>query len=401
MAELLLAAPGLLAALAALAGGATALLAGRALGRLAATPPDAGPALAASILKPLHGTAPGLEAALASTLAQRHAAPFEVLFAVRDPADPAAGLAEAAMAAHPAVPARLLRDPRLHGANRKVSQLVNLEGLARHPVLVVADADMAVPPHWLTAVTAPLADPAVGLVTCLYRGEAGDAGLWSRLAALWIDWQFLPNAALGEAMGRANGCYGATMALRAETLRRLGGFAVLADLLADDHALGVAVRRLGLRVVVAPVLPGHVMAEPGPGALARHELRWARTLRLLDPGGYTGMGVTFPLAWGALAVLLLPAALSPLGWAALALALGARLALALRVDRALHRRLSPARLALLPLRDGLSFAIWALGLARGTVTWQGRRYRMRPDGTMTRQDDRPARGRGMMKGDSQ
>ena len=80
---------------------------------------------------------------------------------------------------------------------------MNLEGLARHPVLVVADADMAVPPHWLTAVTAPLADPAVGPGHLPLPGEAADAGPWSRLAALWIDWQFLPNAALGEAMGRA------------------------------------------------------------------------------------------------------------------------------------------------------------------------------------------------------
>jgi ceramide glucosyltransferase len=377
MLEVLLAGLGLLAGLAALAGSATALLAARAVGRLADAAPAAGPALPASILKPLHGAAPGLREALDTTLAQRHAASFEVIFALRDPADPAAAVAEAAMAAAPGTPARLVRDGRLHGPNRKVSQLMNLEGQARHPVLVVADADMAVPPHWLTAVTAPLADPAVGLVTCLYRGEAAEDGLWSRLAALWIDWQFLPNAALGEAMGRAHGCYGATMALRAETLARIGGFAALRDLLADDHALGAAVRRLGLRVVVAPVLPGHVMAEPGLGALARHELRWARTLRLLDVQGYAGMGVTFPLAWGALA-----AALMPWGWAALVLALAARLALALRVDRALGRAPSAGRLALLPLRDALSFAIWGAGLARGTVTWQGRRYRMRRDGSM-------------------
>ncbi|MFZ4406584.1 MAG: bacteriohopanetetrol glucosamine biosynthesis glycosyltransferase HpnI [Paracraurococcus sp.] len=368
---------GLLAALAALAGCVTALLAARAVGRLAAAAPATGPALPASILKPLHGTQPGLAGALASTLAQRHAAPFEVLFAIRDPADPAGAVAEAAMAAAPGVPALLVRDARLHGPNRKVSQLMNLEGLAEHPVLVVADADMAVPPHWLTAVTAPLADPRVGLVTCLYRGEAAEPGLWSRLAALWIDWQFLPNAAMGEAMGRAHGCYGATMALRAETLARIGGDAALRDLLADDHALGVAVRRLGLRVVVAPVLPGHVQAEPDLKALVRHELRWARTLRLLDLPGYAGMGVTFPLAWAALAAALLPG-----GWAVLLPAMAARLALAVQVDRALRRRLSPARLALLPLRDGLSFIIWGLGLARGTVMWQGRRFRMRRDGSM-------------------
>ena len=119
-------------------------------------------------------------------------------------------------------------------------------------MLVAVDDDVAVPPHWPTAVTAPLADPAVGLVTCLYRGAAGDGGPWSRLGALGLDWQVLPNAILGESLGRARGCYGATMALRAETLERIGGFRALAGLLADDHALGAAVRRLGLRVVVAP-----------------------------------------------------------------------------------------------------------------------------------------------------
>ena len=246
-------------------------------------------------------------------------------------------------------------------------------------VLVVADADMHMPADWLTAVTAPLADPAVGLVTCLYRGEPADAGLWSRLAALGIDWQFLPNACLGESMGRANGCYGATMALRAETLARIGGFQAVADLLADDHALGAAVRRLGLRVEVAPVLPGHVMAEPSLAALLRHELRWARTLRALDPPGYLGMGITYPLIPGLLAALL--AALT-LGLAPLALALLARLGTALVVDRVLGKPWRPARILLLPLRDLLSFAIWGAGLARGTVTWQGRRYRMRPDGSM-------------------
>ena len=80
-------------------------------------------------------------------------------------------------------------------------------------------------------------------------------------AALGTDWHFLPSAALGEAMGQARGCYGATMALRREVLERIGGFAALADLLADDHALGEAVRRLGLRVVVAPSLPVHMAHE--------------------------------------------------------------------------------------------------------------------------------------------
>lgn len=370
---------GALAALLALAGAVLAFLAARAIRRLTRQAPFRAPALPASILKPLHGAAPGLPENLRATLRQDHAALFEVLCALRDRADPAAPIAQAAMAATPGVPARLLQAPQLHGPNRKVSQLVNLAAAARHPVLVAADDDIRVPPHWLTAVTAPLADPSVGLVTCLYRGEAADGGLWSRLAALGLDWQFLPQAALGESVGRAQGCYGATVALRAETLERIGGFKALAGLLADDFALGAEVRRLGLKVVLAPVLPAHVMREPDLPTLFSHELRWARTLRALDPAGYLGMGITFPLLPGLVAAALAPAAI---GAAALALALAARLALAITVDRALGQSLSPRRLLLLPLRDLLSFAIWTAGLTRGTVTWQGRRYRMRPDGGM-------------------
>jgi ceramide glucosyltransferase len=320
-----------------------------------------------------------LEANLASALEQQHAAPFEVLFAVRDPADPAVAAAEAAMAAHPGVPARLVRDPRLHGSNRKVSQLLNLQELARHPVLVVADSDMRVEADWLARATAPLADPGVGLATCLYRAEPADGRFPSRLAALGTDWHFLPGAALGEAMGQARGCYGATIALRREVLDRIGGFAPLSDLLADDHALGEAVRRLGLRVVVAPALPAHMAHEADLRELLAHELRWARTLRLLAPTGYIGMGVTHPLAWGLLAT-----AAAPAGWgaAALAAALVGRLGLAVAVDRATGAAGGFRRLALLPLRDLLSFAIWAAGLARSSVEWGGRRYRLRRDGSM-------------------
>ncbi|MBY0337741.1 MAG: bacteriohopanetetrol glucosamine biosynthesis glycosyltransferase HpnI, partial [Acetobacteraceae bacterium] len=350
----------------------------RALRRLAASAAPAEPQLPASVLKPLHGDEPGLRANLGATLAQDHAAPFEVLMAVSDPADSAAPIARAAMAAS-ATPGRLLAGGAVLGPNRKVSQLVHLEAAASHPVLVVADADMRCPPRWLTAVTAPLADPAVGLVTCLYRGEAGDASPWSRLAALGIDWHFLPNAALGESLGKAQGCYGATMALRAETLARIGGFRTLLPVLADDHALGAAVRRLGLQVEVSPVIPAHVMTEPSLAALWAHELRWARTLRLLAPGGYAGLAFTHPLPWALLALALAPGA-----WtlALLALVLAARLALAAGVDAALGvARMQ--RLAWLPIRDLLSWAIWATGALPGGVSWRGERFRLAGDGSIT------------------
>ncbi|MCK8784847.1 bacteriohopanetetrol glucosamine biosynthesis glycosyltransferase HpnI [Roseomonas sp. NAR14] len=355
--------------------------------------PGAVPAAPVTALKPLHGLEPGLAGHLASLLRQRHAAPLQVVFGVRDPADPAAAVAEAALAeaagdlsgpGGPGLSGTVVRAPAQHGPNGKVSNLINMLPAARHALLVIADADMRVPPGYLAAVTAPLADPAVGLVTCLYRGVPLDGGLASRLAAAGINWHFLPGAALGETLGLADGCYGATMALRRETLDRLGGFETLAEALADDHALGAAVRAAGLRVAVSPLLVDHMMAEPTLRALWAHELRWARTVRLVNPAGYAGMVLTHPLPLALLGLLLWPGSLS---LAVVAGALAARLALAAGVAHLCGPwdvpggRPAPG-LRLLPLRDLLSFAVFLGGLFGGGVSWKGRRYRVGRDGRM-------------------
>ncbi|RVT97934.1 glycosyltransferase [Rhodovarius crocodyli] len=352
------------------------MLAARAVSRLAAAQPPGGapegPMLAASILKPLYGAEPGLDANIASHLDQAHTAPHELLMAVADPGD-----AAVPVAARFCPPARLHQGGAVLGANRKVSQLVHLAREAAHPVLAVVDADMRVSARWLTAVTAPLADPSVGLVTCLYRGVPADGGFFSRLTALQVDWHFLPSAALGESLGQAHGCYGATMALRAETLERLGGFEAFLDLLADDHALGVAVRGLGLKVVLADELPAHVMHEAALPGLWRHELRWARTVRLLNPWGYLGLGLTHPLPWALLALVLAPE--NPWIAGAFGLSLAMRLSATAWIDRALG--LAP-RPAWVPLRDALSFAVWLAGLWPGRVAWGSERFRIGADGRM-------------------
>ena len=123
---------------------------------------------------------------------------------------------------------------------------------------MLADSDIVVEPDYLARVVAALGEPGVGLVTCLYRGLA-NAGSWSRLAAAAIDLHFLPSVLVGVTAGLAQPCFGSTIALRRETLEAIGGFAAFNDQLADDYAIGAAVRRLGLRSAIPPMLVGHLM----------------------------------------------------------------------------------------------------------------------------------------------
>lgn len=331
-----------------------------------------------TILKPLCGEEVGLEENLASFCAQDYNGPLQIVFGVHDRADPAAALAGRLVTRFPDIRIDVLADARVHGPNRKISNVANMMKLCRHEMIVLSDSDMRVDRAYLARVVDALDAPEVGAVTCLYRGLPS-AGFWSRLAATAIDQHFLPNVLVGLKLGLARPCFGSTIALSAETLRRIGGFERFADRLDDDYAIGAAVRELGLAVAVPPMVVDHICSERTFMELAAHELRWARTIRLVDPLGYAGSVVTHasPFAIAAAALGGLDAA----SLALVAFALASRLAISMQVARVLGGGLAPITLS--PLRDLLSFAIFLASFLPGSVSWRGRRYRVDAGGTLT------------------
>ena len=332
---------------------------------------------AVSILKPLRGEDPALAENLRSFLRQDYPA-VQLVCGVADAGDPATVVVRQLIGEFPHADIALVVDATQRGTNLKVANLRNMLPAAKHDLLLLADSDMRVDAGYLAAVTAPLvADSAIGLVTCLYRASSA-GGLWSDLASLHINHGFLPQALVGESLGKGAGCFGATMAFDRATLAAAGGFEALADMLADDHALGQAVRRLGKRVALSPYLVDDVVAEDSFLGLFRHELRWARTVRLVAAAGFAGSVVTYPVPLALLA-LCLTAAPQPAA-AMLVLALLIRGITGRRIDRAL--RLKAAPLWLLPFRDLLSFAVFIASFLGRSVAWRDRRFRIGPEGQL-------------------
>src|SRR5271166_3656115 len=238
-----------------------------------------------SILKPLSGIEAQLSENIETYFKQDYPGNVQFVFGVQDPDDGAIPVVRELMRRYPELDLQLVVNGATHGSNRKVSNLINMRQVARHPLIVLADSDVAVGPDYLRTLAAALAEPGVGVVTCLYRGLP-NAGFWSRLSAMGIHDHFLPGAAIGLALGFARPCLGQTIALNRETLARIGGFEAVANELADDYAIGKAVRRAGLRVVLPPMLVAHSFEEKSLGEVVRHELRWARTIFTVDPVGY-------------------------------------------------------------------------------------------------------------------
>jgi ceramide glucosyltransferase len=332
-----------------------------------------------TVLKPLHGDEPLLEEALASVCRQDYPA-WQVVFGVQDSGDSALPVVRRLQGRFPDCDIAVVVDATAHGPNRKVANLINMLPAAKHDALVIADADVHVAADWLWRVGAALERPGVGLVTTVYTGlpacgplppppsreGRGSLGV-SRLGALQINQYFLPGALLARGMGRQD-CLGATMALRRETLERIGGFAALVNHLADDNVLGRLVQGLGLRVALADTIPATTVAESSLGALWRHELRWARTIRALEPVPFAASVLQYPLVWALLVVLVSGGAPWALGW--FAVAWGIRAVIARGIDRVLGLA-NRTPLWLLPVRELMSVAVMVASYAGRRVDWRG------------------------------
>jgi len=331
-----------------------------------------------TLLKPLHGAEAALAENLASFCVQDYAAPIEMVCGIQDAHDPAALFVQDLRSRFPERTIKLVVSSRPSAGNPKIANILKMMPHASQDVLILSDSDMHVGPAYVETVVATLQQPGVGLVTCLYRGRAV-AGFWSRLAAAAVDQHFLPSVLVGLKFGMAQPCFGSTIAIRRETLQRIGGFEAFSETLADDYEMGRAVRGLGLTVAIPPITPGHTFSDASFAELFAHELRWARTIRLVDPVGYAGSIVTHPLPF-ALAALPL-SGFSAIAVIILAATLASRLFVPIQVERLSGG--GKSSLLLSPLRDLVSFAVFVASFVPGAVSWRGRRYSVESDGSVT------------------
>ena len=332
-----------------------------------------------TILKPLYLGEPGLEENLESFFAQDFDAPIQIVFGVHDEADPATQIVRALQAKYPGLDTCIVADNALYGGNAKVSNLINMLPAAKHDILVLSDSDIRVPNNWLSEVTGALAKPGVGLVTCLYKGEAGVTGLWPMLAAMGTSYDFLPNVVTGVSLGLAEPCMGSTIALTRDVLNRIGGFTAFSDFLADDYEMGQAVKRLDLHLAIPAMSVRHDATETSGRELFQHELRWNRTIRRINPAGHIGSIITFAFPLALMAAILLDFRSESL--AVMAIALGARLFLKYRIDGIFATHAGP--FWLMPVRDLLSFAVFVASLSGVTVHWRGTRLSVERGGVIS------------------
>ncbi len=331
-----------------------------------------------SILKPVRGVDADAYTNFRSFLAQDYTTEYEVLFGVSDPRDPVLELIHCLRREFPQRKIRVFVAPP-RGANDKVSILCHLAEQAYYDTFVICDSDMRVTPDYLRRICAPLQDPGVGLVTCLYRGEQAQT-LTARLEAQYMGSTFLPSALVGRRYLRMGFALGASNAIRREQLQQIGGFEALVDYLADDYQLGARVAATGHRVHLSDYTVQNILGATTFREQWHREVRWARCLRASRPLEYPVLLFTLPTPLALLAAA--STGFSPLGLGALGASLVLRWGVAWQVAHSIHDRVFYESWYWLPLRDLLTMTIWCTAGIGGQVSWRGQRFALGQGGRL-------------------
>ena len=352
----------------------------QALARVAERP---GFTPALTLLKPLHGAEPNLDAHLATFFEQDYPE-YEILFCARTLEDAGLETARRVAARYPRIPVKFLATGEPPYINAKVASMEKMEAEAAHEILVISDSDVRVTPEYLRAVALPFADERVGGMTCLYRGVAAEGGLWARLEAVGMSVEMSAGVLVARMMEGMQFTLGPTMAFRREAIQRMGGFKVTADYCADDFVLGNETWKLGQTVVLSHHAIDHMVINSSFLASLRHQARWMKSTRFSRPKGHFGTVLTFSLPFGLLA-LAAALAMGHAGWGAALLgwSVATRLAMSVAVGRlVVQDRSWFGLLVLYPIRDLMGVGFWAASYQSSRILWRGRVFQLLPGGKM-------------------
>ena len=327
-----------------------------------------------SVLKPVHGNEARLKENIESFFNQSYPQ-YEILFAADEADDSALPVIREVCARYPHIPTRILVTGPPPWPNAQNYCFHRMAEVAAHDILVTSDSDVEVEPDYLRDVAAPLLDPAVGAVTCVFRGKSA-GGPWAALDAMGQSVEFAAGVLIANLLEGTKFGLGPTIAVRKDALARIGGFAAIRQYLSNDFALGNFIHRAGYKIVLSGRVVDHVSQPRTFRQMWARQLRWAMGTRYSRPKGHPGTVLTFAVPYGILGLIVAPLLGHP--WLGIGLFAAAWLNRMLECWAigwwAVGDRLALPAVPLYPLRDLLGFLVWCASYLSKRSLWRDNKY---------------------------
>lgn len=348
--------------------------------------PDSGFTPPVSNLKPLRGLDPEAYENLASYCCQDYP-DYELIFCVGDVGDPSLPVLEKLKRDFPQSQIRILIGSDRNAINDKVAKLVRMASEARHEVLVLNDSDVRVEPDYLRTVVAPLRDPKVGGVTCLYVSTE-DKNITQHLQSIGMISDFFPGIFVARQLDGIKFAFGQTIVTTRSRLEAFGGFEAIENRPADDLLVGRYIAQQGYKVELLPYAVKTVPDYHSFKDLFVKRLRWLTVMRHMRPWGHVGLAFTQGLPWSLAALIAHPS--DGIGFAYFGAYLIFRSGITWLVGAwGLKQRGLWKKMPLIFVWDATAFVIWLLTFGRRRIRWRNVDYRIR-DGMLVPVASSPA-----------
>jgi len=332
-----------------------------------------GPEFTPSIsnLKPVRGLDPEAYENFASFCRQDYP-DYELLFCVHDQLDPAVPVLEKLVRDFPECKIRILYGSGRNAINDKVAKLVRLVNEAQHEVLVINDSDVRVKPDYFRTVVAPLQDPKVGGVTCLYV-SVDDTTMAQSFQSMGMISDFYPGVMVAWLLDGVKFAFGQTIVTTRKLLAGFGGFQALESRPADDLLTGRLIAAQGVTVEMLPYAVQTVADYQSLGGLLIKRLRWMTVMRHMRPWGHAGLIFTQGLAWSLVAVAVDPTLAVAAFYFGMYLVLRTVMTLCVGTWGLRQKNLWKT-LPLFVTWDATAFFIWLASFVRRSIRWRGVDY---------------------------
>lgn len=299
---------------------------------------------------------------------------YEIVFCVGGTDDPILPVIEKLQRDFPDRSIRVLYGSGRTAANDKVAKLARLASEARYEHLVISDSDVRVRPDYLRTTIAPLANPRIGAVTCLYV-STGETNLVEALQSIGMISDFYAGLLVAKQLDGVKFALGPTIATTRARLTEFGGYQTIENRPADDLLVGRLLADRGYEIRLSPYTVETVADYQSLSDLMHKRLRWLVVMRHMRPWGHFGLLFTNALPWIILAIALHPTAL--FGGLLVSAYLIMRLCLSWMIGVwGLRRADLRRKLCLVPVWDALAFCMWLASFARNTVKWRGGEYQI-------------------------
>lgn len=327
-----------------------------------------------SVLKPVHGNESRLKENIESFFRQEYPH-YEILFAADEPDDAAIPIIQEISSRYPHIPSRILVTGQPPWPNAPNYCFHRLSEIATYDILVTSDSDVEVASTYLRDLVPPLLDPKVGAVTCAFRGKSA-GGIWADLDAIGQSVEFTAGVLIANLMEGTKFGLGPTIALRKDSIGKIGGYAAVREYLSNDFVVGNFIHKAGFEVWLSSHVVDHVSPKMTFRRMWERQLRWAMGTRYSRPKGHFGSGLTFAVPFGILGLIAASLLGHPwLGVALLAASLVNRIAESWIIGWWAAGDPVAKRAALLyPIRDLHGFIIWCASYLSKRSLWRDNNY---------------------------